>query len=51
MSGTGAMGPERLDPARRTMTMRIEAAGVGVALDRRGIWYITQLYVLPRADH
>lgn len=84
------------DPARRTMTMRIEAAGgtwssaaenlanmsgpasgvaartvqgwlgsaghrrnmlggaytdtgVGVALDRRGIWYITQLYVLPRA--
>lgn len=22
--------------------------GVGVALDTRGIWYITQLYVLPR---
>ncbi|HEX6134334.1 MAG TPA: CAP domain-containing protein [Longimicrobiales bacterium] len=85
------------DPARRTMTMRIEAAGatwlraaenlasmsgtasavpaqtvrmwlgsdghrrnmlsqaythtgVGVAIDRRGIWYVTQLYVLPRAD-
>jgi uncharacterized protein YkwD len=82
------------DPERRTMTMRIEAAGgtwtraaenlanmsgaassvpaqsaqmwltseghrrnllsptythtgVGVAVDRRGIWYVTQLYVLP----
>ncbi|HEX6307247.1 MAG TPA: CAP domain-containing protein [Longimicrobiales bacterium] len=23
--------------------------GVGVAVDRRGIWYVTQLYVLPRA--
>jgi uncharacterized protein YkwD len=22
--------------------------GVGVAVDRRGIWYVTQLYVLPR---
>lgn len=83
------------DPARRTMTMRIDAAGgswsraaenlanmsgpasgvpsrtvqlwlgseghrrnmleaaythtgVGVAIDRHGIWYVTQLYVLPR---
>jgi uncharacterized protein YkwD len=83
------------DPARRTMTMRIEAAGgtwtqaaenlasmsgpssrvppravqmwmtsdghrrnmlsasythtgVGVAIDRFGAWYVTQLYVLPR---
>lgn len=23
--------------------------GVGVAVDRRGVWYVTQLYVLPRA--
>jgi uncharacterized protein YkwD len=84
------------DPSRRTLTMRIEAAGgiwnraaenlaqvsspasevpsrtaqlwlrsdghrrnmlesaythtgVGVAIDRHGTWYITQLYVLPRA--
>jgi uncharacterized protein YkwD len=83
------------NPARRTMTMRIEAAGgtwsraaenlanmsgpasdvpwqsvqlwlnsaghrrnmlesaytqtgVGIAIDQRGIWYITQLYVVPR---
>ncbi|MGH7449596.1 MAG: CAP domain-containing protein [Longimicrobiales bacterium] len=83
------------NPARRTMTMRIEAAGgtwsraaenllnmsgqaadvpsqtvrmwlsseghrrnmlspdythtgVGVAIDQRGIWYVTQLYVFPR---
>jgi uncharacterized protein YkwD len=27
---------------------RYTHTGVGVAIDRRGIWYVTQLYVLPR---
>lgn len=91
----GTLDHNSTDPQRRTMTMRIEAAGgtwtraaenlantsgaasevpqrvvqmwlgseghranmlssaythtgVGIALDSRGAWYITQLYVLPR---
>lgn len=39
------------DGHRRNM---LEAAythtGVGVAIDHNGIWYITQLYVLPRSS-
>lgn len=92
----GQLDHNSTDPSRRTMTMRIEAAGgtwsraaenlanmsgpasnvpaqtvqmwlssdghrrnmltpdythtgVGVAIDRRGYWYVTQLYVIPRS--
>ncbi|MBR9989664.1 MAG: CAP domain-containing protein [Gemmatimonadetes bacterium] len=56
MSGSASSVPEQTarmwmgsDGHRRNM---LEPAythtGVGVAIDQRGIWYITQLYVLPR---
>jgi uncharacterized protein YkwD len=35
---------------RRNMLERAYThTGVGIAIDRRGIWYVTQLYVLPGA--
>ena len=96
LAARGKLDHTSTDPARRTMTMRIEAAGgtwlraaenlahvsgyasgvpgrtvnmwlksnghrrnllspdythtgVGVAIDPRGRWYVTQLYVRPRA--
>jgi uncharacterized protein YkwD len=56
MSGSGVRVPQQtagmwLDsPGHRTnmLNARYTHTGVGAAVDGRGNWYVTQLYVLPR---
>ena len=46
---TGSIWMNSSGHRNNLLNARYTHTGVGVAVDDRGVWYVTQLYVLPRA--
>jgi uncharacterized protein YkwD len=45
---TGTLWLNSPDHRSNMLSARFTHSGVGVAVDRRGLWYVTQVYVLPQ---